>query len=94
MGAMASQITSLNGLFWRRSKKISKLRLTGLWTGNSSGNGEFPAQMASNAENDSIWRQHVPLNYFAGIGETYDCPTAKEVILYCITCQQIFVNFQ
>ena len=44
-----------NRLFWRRSKKTSKLRVTGLCVGNSPGTGEFPAQMASNAENVSIW---------------------------------------
>ena len=48
----------LNGLFRRRSKKISKLRVTGLCEGNSPGTGEFPAQMASNAENVSIWWRH------------------------------------
>ena len=30
----------------------------GLWAGNSLGTGEFPAQMASNAENVSIWWRH------------------------------------
>ena len=49
----------LNRLFRRRSKKTSKLRVTGLCAGNSLGTGEFPAQMASNAENVSIlWRHH------------------------------------
>ena len=42
----------------RRSKKTSKLRVTGLCVGNSPGTGEFPAQMASNAENVSIWWRH------------------------------------
>ena len=45
----------LNHLFGRWSKKTSKLRVTGLCVGNSPGTGEFPAQMASNAENVSIW---------------------------------------
>ena len=40
----------LNSLFWRRSKKTSKFRVTGLCLGNSPWVGEFPAQMASNAE--------------------------------------------
>ena len=40
----------LNRLFRRRSKKISKLRVIGLCAGNSPGTGEFPAQMASDAE--------------------------------------------
>ena len=48
----------LNRLFRRRSKKSSKLRVTGLCAGNSPGTGEFPAQMASNAENVSIWWRH------------------------------------
>ena len=48
----------LNHLFRRRSKKTSKLRVTGLCAGNSPGTGEFPAQRASNAENASIWWRH------------------------------------
>ena len=39
--------------FRRRSKKTSKLRVTGLCVGNSPVTGEFPAQMTSNAENVS-----------------------------------------
>ena len=45
----------LNRLFRHRSKKTSKLCVTGLCEGNSPVTGEFPAQMASNAENVSIW---------------------------------------
>ena len=45
----------LNRLFGRRSKKTSKLRVTGLYVGNSPATGEFPAQRASNAENVSIF---------------------------------------
>ena len=48
----------LNRLFKRRSKKISKLHVTGLCAGNSPVTGEFPAQRASNAENISIWWHH------------------------------------
>ena len=44
----------LNRLFRRGSKKTSKLRVTGLCAGKSPGTGEFPAQMASNAESVSI----------------------------------------
>ena len=46
----------LNGLFRRRSNKISKLRVTGLCAVNSPGTGEFP--MATNAENVPIWWRH------------------------------------
>ena len=50
----------LNCLFSCRSKKTSKLHITGLCAGNSPVTGEFPAQMASNAENASIsWRHRV-----------------------------------
>ena len=47
-----------NRLFRRRSKKTSKLRVTGLCARNSPGTGEYPAQMVSNAENVSIWWRH------------------------------------
>ena len=48
----------LNRLFRRRSRKTPKLRVTGLCAGNSTGTGGFPAQMATNAENVSIWWRH------------------------------------
>ena len=47
-----------NRLFRHRSKKTSKLRVAGLCAGNSPETGEFPAQMASNAKNISIWWRH------------------------------------
>ena len=68
---MASQITSLTIVYStvysrHRSKKTSKLRVTGLCEGNSPVTGEFPAQRASNAENVSIWwRHHVSNSQFA-----------------------------
>ena len=48
----------LNRLFRCRSKKTSKLRITGLCAGNSPGTSEFPSQMASNEENVTIWWRH------------------------------------
>ena len=52
-----------NCWFRRRSKKTSKLRVTGLCEGKSPVTGEFLAQKASNAENVSIWwRHHVILH--------------------------------
>ena len=61
----------LNHLFRRGSKKTSKLRVTGLCAGYSPVTGEFPAQMASNAENVSIsWRYNdlslVDISYSSG----------------------------
>ena len=63
MDAVASPITSLTLVYStvysnRRSKKTSKLRVTGLCAGNSPGTGEFPTQRASNAKNVSIWWRH------------------------------------
>ena len=48
----------LNRLFRRRSKETSKLRVTGLCVRDSPMSGEFLSQMASNAENVSIWWRH------------------------------------
>ena len=48
-----------NHLFRRRSKKTSKLRVTGLCAENSPVTGEFPAQKASDADTVSTrWRRH------------------------------------
>ena len=53
----------LNRSFRPRSKKTSKLRITGICAGNAPETAEFPTQMASNAENVSIWWcHHIPLN--------------------------------
>ena len=65
--AIASHITSLtivySIVYSDTDKKTSKLRVTGLCVGNSPGTGELPAQMASYAENVSIWwRHHVNLS--------------------------------
>ena len=54
----------LDRLFRRRSKKTSKLRVTGLCAGNSPVTGEFPAQNTSNAENVSIWWRHHVIDIF------------------------------
>ena len=49
-------------LRWRHNERDGvsnhQLRVTGLCAGNSPGIGEFPAQMASYAENVSIWWRH------------------------------------
>ena len=48
----------LNRLFGHWSKKTSRLRVAGLCVSNWPETGEFPAQMASNTENVSIWWCH------------------------------------
>ena len=62
MDAMASQIVGITIVYWTvysgRSKKTSKLRITGLCAGISPVTGKFPAQMTSNEENASIWWRH------------------------------------
>ena len=64
MDTITYQITSR--LFRCNSKKTSKLRVTGLRVGNSPETGEFPAQMASTAENVSIcWRHHGYQTWFS-----------------------------
>ena len=55
----------LNRLFRRRPKKTSKLRVTGLFEGNSPVTGELPTQRSSNTENVSIcWRHHENLRHW------------------------------
>ena len=64
MGAIASQITSLTIVYSTvysdadQRKHQSSASLLGLCSGNSPATGEFPAQMASNAQNVSIWWRH------------------------------------
>ena len=48
----------LRCLFRRKSKKTSKLRVTGLCVGNLPVTDEFPAQKASNVEHFFIWWRH------------------------------------
>ena len=63
MDAMASQITSLTIVYstvysdvdQRKHQRSASLAFV---RGNSPVTGEFPAQMASNAENVSIWCRH------------------------------------
>ena len=62
MGSIAPQITSLTIVYSTvysdaDQKKIKALRHWPL-CGEFTGTGEFPAQMASNAENVSIWWRH------------------------------------
>ena len=73
----------LNCLFRPGSNKTSKLRVTGLCAGNSPGTGEFPAQMASNAENVSIWWRH-------HVRHEQNGRRFADDILKCISVQDLF----
>ena len=48
----------LNCLVRHRSKKTSKVHVTGLWEGNPPITGGFPSQRASNTEKVSMWWHH------------------------------------
>ena len=93
MSTIASQITCLTIVYSTvysdtDQKKTSKLCVTGLCVGNSPGTGEFPAQMASNAENVSIWWRHqVGMNfmyydftYFSQFGKSPSLSPSRSLI--------------
>ena len=73
----------LNRLFGCRSKKTSKLRVTGFCAVNSPGTGEFPAQMASNAEYVSIWWRHHVISYSIWYPGSHDIPCHLECRVMC-----------
>ena len=63
MSTMASQITIITIAYStvysrHKSKKTSRLRVTGLCAGNSPVTSGFPTQRASNTENVFIWWRH------------------------------------
>ena len=64
----------LNCWFRHRSKKTSKLSVTGICVGNSPATDEFPAQKASDAENASIWWRHYEYSKFEIIDYTLWLP--------------------
>ena len=74
-----------NRLFRHRSKKTSKLRVTGLCVGNSPVTGEFTAQMASNAENVSIrWRHHAwPPGYMSHPNAAFPVLHLQWMLTHC-----------
>ena len=61
MGTMASPITSLTRLFTQpfiQTQIKENIKVAFVWGIHRGGGVEFPAQMASNAENVSIWCRH------------------------------------
>ena len=63
MGTIASQITSLTIVYSTvysdaDQRKYQSSTLVAICAGNSPETGEFPAQMATNAKNVSIWWRH------------------------------------
>ena len=70
----------LNRIFGRRSKKTSKLRVTGRCAGNSPVTGEFPAPRATNAKNVFIWWRHHVLFNFRHIGYLLICFAVTDLL--------------
>ena len=86
----------LNRLFRPTSKKMTKLYVTALCEGNSAVTGEFPSQMASNAENVSIWWRHnvFSLAHVRMPGQRVYSKHAIITYLLCVymKCQQTHKN--
>ena len=70
----------LSRLFRRRSKKISKLLVTGLCEWNSLVTGEIPAQRASDAEIVSFWWRHHGV--FTGIQRRRNINVTRSISSY------------
>ena len=69
-----------NCIFRCRSKRTSKILVTGLCEGNSPVTGEFPPHRASNAKNVSIWwRRHEFPSYCKG-----NSLVAKGANMFCL----------
>ena len=78
----------LKRLIRHRSKKTSKLRVTGFCEGNSPVTCEFSVQRASNAENSSIWWRH----HDSANSDHAGCPKYNECLLLanpCVTQKRI-----
>ena len=96
----------LSRLFRRRSKKTSKFRVAGLCEGNSPVTGEFPALMASNAENVSIsWRHHetkpirckiIPDHDFGCVRLPWFCRTGlmlQKICIVWVSCNVAYIIY-
>ena len=81
----------LNCLIRRKSKKTSKLCVTGFCVGNSPVTGEFPAQRDSNLENVSIiWRHHdLQITFFIWHEKSVFCVNILKI--YILMVPRIFI---
>ena len=82
-----------SSLFRRRSKKTSKLRVTGLCDGNSPVTVEFLAQMASKAENVSTWWHHHVLHTVIALLFRYGLTPVDLPIHFRITSLPLVSSF-
>ena len=85
----------LNRLFRRRSKKTSKLRVTGLCAGIHLWPVNSPHKRASNAEDVSIWWRHCPASRTTLVATRFRvaviCPIIQ--VPHCIRVFFYFVWF-
>ena len=84
MNAMVHQTTGVSIVYSTacKSKKTSKLRVTGLCERNSPVTGEFHTQRARNAENVSIWGRHHGMYCNVGHNKCWHPPITTEPNLY------------
>ena len=81
----------LNRLIRRRSKKTSKLRVTGLCEGNSQVAGEFPSQRANNAENGSIWWRHHDTEHIHIYIHIHMDTVLFGILLFCLYHEFVYI---
>ena len=88
MGAIASQITSLVIVYstpFIRAEIKENIKAPRHWPlcGELTVSGEFPAQMASNAENVSIWWRHHASVGMLSKGEIRPtiCPALEKIVI-------------
>ena len=74
-------------------KEKSKLRITGLCAGNSPVTGEFPAQMAINAENVSIWWRHHAACSYRSMSDD-DATWVKAALIILDSQKELIISLQ
>ena len=98
MGEIASQITSLtivystvcSGADQRKHQSSASLA----FVGNPPVTDEFPAQMASNAKNVSIWwRHHVPTNFDNDVKIVSDIGARARYIQFSKMTKKLYFNW-
>ena len=80
----------LNHIFKRRSKKASKLRITGLCEGNWLVTSQFPAHMAINTENVSIWQCRY-VNYYLHLKISFYENKYRWIFLFWNLCNNTYI---
>ena len=85
----------LNRLSRRRSKKTSKLRVTGLCVGKSRVASEFSTQRARNVENVFIWWRHHAVFCFPSSvsdGQPTTCTPSHVLYMYFVILRIVLLS--